>query len=141
MKRSPSKHNNARSKNSSVSPSKRKSHKKKNSSSNSNNDPSISNDHTDQELDFKSVANRLECASTSKTKDIEQKSPKKAKTVDLFEERVEKKKQRAFMYEKYLQRGGARNPGSKEIPIVSVYIFISFNIFLSIIIMPRHIIT
>ncbi|XP_071562880.1 replication factor C subunit 1 isoform X1 [Temnothorax nylanderi] len=42
-------------------------------------------------------------------------SRKKAK-MDLFDERVEKKKQRAIMYEKYLQRGGARNPGSKEIP-------------------------
>lgn len=45
------------------------------------------------------------------------------KTVDLFEERVEKKKQRAVMYEKYLQRGGARNPGSKEIPAVRKFVF------------------
>ncbi|XP_072757331.1 replication factor C subunit 1 isoform X2 [Anoplolepis gracilipes] len=55
---------------------------------------------------------------TSKNESIQKQSPdkKKAKTVDLFEERIEKKKQRAIMYEKYLQRGGARNPGSKEIP-------------------------
>ncbi|CAL1677655.1 unnamed protein product [Lasius platythorax] len=55
---------------------------------------------------------------TNKNESIKQQSPdrKKAKTVDLFEERIEKKKQRSLMYEKYLQRGGARNPGSKEIP-------------------------
>ncbi|XP_018357397.1 PREDICTED: replication factor C subunit 1 isoform X2 [Trachymyrmex cornetzi] len=45
-------------------------------------------------------------------------SRKKAKIMEenLFEERKEMKKQRATMYEKYLQRGGARNPGSKETP-------------------------
>lgn len=52
---------------------------------------------------------------------------KKAKTVDLFEERIEKKKQRSLMYEKYLQRGGARNPGSKEIPTVRRFTFIYNN--------------
>ncbi|XP_011267537.2 replication factor C subunit 1 isoform X2 [Camponotus floridanus] len=45
-----------------------------------------------------------------------QSSDRKKIEADLFEERIEKKKQRAVMYEKYLQRGGARNPGSKEIP-------------------------
>lgn len=57
--------------------------------------------------------------SSKETKGTEKQSPtdrKKAKTVDLFEERVKKKKQCSAMYEKYLQRGGARNPGSKEIP-------------------------
>jgi len=54
-------------------------------------------------------------------KDTKSPSRKKVKTVDLFEERVEKKKQCAIMYEKYLQRGGARNPGSKEIPTVRDY--------------------
>lgn len=56
--------------------------------------------------------------SASEEDNLTEKSPsrKKAKTVDLFEERIEKKKQRAIMYEKYLQRGGARNPGSKAIP-------------------------
>lgn len=42
----------------------------------------------------------------------------KDKTVDLIEEKINKKKQHALMYEKYLQRGGARNPGSKPIPTV-----------------------
>lgn len=65
-------------------------------------------------------------ASISKSKDTEKQSPdkKKAKTVDVFEERIEKKKQRALLYEKYLQRGGARNPGSKEIPNVRIYIYV-----------------
>lgn len=68
-------------------------------------------------------------STSKKAKDTEEQSPdrKKAKTVDLFEERIEKKKQRALMYEKYLQRGGARNAGSKEIPVVRklVYYFTS----------------
>lgn len=69
----------------------------------------------------KSKFTNLEITSVSKeTKDAQNQSVgrKRAKTEDLFEERTEKKKQRAVMYEKYLQRGGARNPGSKEIPIV-----------------------
>ncbi|XP_018403558.1 PREDICTED: replication factor C subunit 1 isoform X2 [Cyphomyrmex costatus] len=55
-----------------------------------------------------------------KDNDIEKlSSRKKVKKMEenLFEDRKEMKKQRALMYEKYLQRGGARNPGSKEIPI------------------------
>ncbi|KAG5345632.1 RFC1 factor, partial [Acromyrmex heyeri] len=55
---------------------------------------------------------------SKKDKDTEKSSRKKAKIMEenLFEERKEMKKQRTIMYEKYLQRGGARNPGSKEIP-------------------------
>ncbi|XP_018342281.1 PREDICTED: replication factor C subunit 1 isoform X1 [Trachymyrmex septentrionalis] len=55
---------------------------------------------------------------SKKDKDIEKSSRKRAKIMEenLFEERNEMKKQRTIMYEKYLQRGGARNPGSKEIP-------------------------
>lgn len=34
----------------------------------------------------------------------------------MFEEIVEKKKQSAALYQQFLHRGGARNPGSKEIP-------------------------
>lgn len=36
--------------------------------------------------------------------------------LDPFEERIVKKKQHAAAYQSYLHRGGARNPGSKEIP-------------------------
>ena len=36
---------------------------------------------------------------------------------DAYEERVEKRKHHAAVYMQYLQRGGARNPGSKEIPV------------------------
>lgn len=56
-----------------------------------------------------------------------QSSDRKKIEADLFEERIEKKKQRAVMYEKYLQRGGARNPGSKEIPTVRRFTFIHNN--------------
>ncbi|XP_017758699.1 PREDICTED: replication factor C subunit 1 [Eufriesea mexicana] len=48
-------------------------------------------------------------------------SPKKIEASDIYEEKVEKKKQRATMYQQYLQRGGARNPGSKEIPVGAEY--------------------
>ncbi|KAH0946169.1 hypothetical protein HN011_006968 [Eciton burchellii] len=76
-------------------------------------------DNTSKKSSFKNLEIMSESISTSKKpKSTEKQSPdkKKAKTVDLFEERIEKNKQRALMYEKYLQRGGARNPGSKEIP-------------------------
>ena len=45
-------------------------------------------------------------------------SPKKIDTSDIYEEKIEKRKQHVAMYQQYLQRGGARNPGSKEIPVV-----------------------
>lgn len=63
--------------------------------------------------------------SISKDEDGERQpsNKKKTKDVDLFEEREEKKKRRAILYEKYLQRGGARNPGSKTIPTVRIYTF------------------
>lgn len=35
---------------------------------------------------------------------------------DPYEENINKKKQHAAAYQQYLHRGGARNPGSKEIP-------------------------
>lgn len=44
---------------------------------------------------------------------------KKEKIVDnndIIEEKIEQKKQRVVMYQSYLNRGGARNPGSKEVP-------------------------
>ncbi|KAI4487895.1 hypothetical protein M0802_011714 [Mischocyttarus mexicanus] len=37
-------------------------------------------------------------------------------TLDEYEERIQMKKQSSMLYQKYLNRGGARNPGSKEIP-------------------------
>ena len=48
-------------------------------------------------------------------------SPKKTEVQDVFEERIEKKKQHTAMYQQYLHRGGARNPGSKEIPVGADY--------------------
>ncbi|XP_076663268.1 germ line transcription factor 1 [Andrena cerasifolii] len=48
-------------------------------------------------------------------------SPKKTEAQDVFEERIEKKKQHIAMYQQYLHRGGARNPGSKEIPVGADY--------------------
>ncbi|XP_076241246.1 germ line transcription factor 1 [Calliopsis andreniformis] len=44
-------------------------------------------------------------------------SPKKTKISDVYEERAEKRKQHAAMYQQYLHRGGARHPGSKNIPV------------------------
>lgn len=41
-------------------------------------------------------------------------SPKKP---DEYEEAVQKKRQHSVMYQQYLNRGGARNPGSKEVPV------------------------
>ncbi|KAF7379273.1 hypothetical protein HZH68_017118 [Vespula germanica] len=35
---------------------------------------------------------------------------------DEYEERIQMRKQNSILYQKYLQRGGARNPGSKEVP-------------------------
>ncbi|KAG7200969.1 hypothetical protein KM043_003328 [Ampulex compressa] len=43
-------------------------------------------------------------------------SPQKDAPLDIYEERIEKKKQSTALYQQYLQRGGARNPGSKPIP-------------------------
>lgn len=117
VKISPSK-NNARSKVVISSPPKQKLQKEKEGGS--NRDLEISDEHDDKiskQLNFKNLRNNS--TSTSEEDKDTGKSPsrKKAK-MDLFDERIEKKKQRAIMYEKYLQRGGARNPGSKEIPIV-----------------------
>lgn len=38
---------------------------------------------------------------------------------DEYEERIQMKKQNSILYQKYLHRGGARNPGSKEVPQVN----------------------
>ncbi|PBC28133.1 Replication factor C subunit [Apis cerana cerana] len=42
-------------------------------------------------------------------------------TSDIYEEIIAKKKQSVTMYQQYLQRGGARNPGSKKIPVGAEY--------------------
>jgi len=81
-------------------------------------------DNTSKKSSFKNLEITSESISTSKKhKKTEKQSPDKKKAeTDLFEKRIEKNKQRALMYEKYLQRGGARNPGSKEIPVVRKFI-------------------
>lgn len=102
-------------------PSKEKLKMKKDSSS-SNEDLDTNNkcsDDKSKKLNLNNLAiNISRPVSTAKENGIKKQSPdkKKTKMIDLFEERIEKKKQRTAMYEKYLQRGGARNPGSKEIP-------------------------
>lgn len=81
-------------------------------------------DKMSKELNFDSKNNSVSTSASEEDKDTgKSSSRKKDKTVDLFEERIEKKKQRAVMYEKYLQRGGARNPGSKEIPTVRNFLY------------------
>ncbi|XP_070166241.1 replication factor C subunit 1 isoform X2 [Polyergus mexicanus] len=119
MKKSPSK-NNVHSKMITL-PSKEKlKMKKDSSSSNEDLDNNKYSDDKSKKLNLNNLTiNISRPVSATKENGIKKQSPdkKKAKMVDLFEERIEKKKQRTAMYEKYLQRGGARNPGSKEIPI------------------------
>lgn len=122
MKKSPNK-NNIHSKMVTL-PSKEKSKMKRdNSSSNEDLDTkSKCSDNKSKKLNLNNLAINISrpVSAAKENEGIKKQSPdrKKAKMLDLFEERIEKKKQRATMYEKYLQRGGARNPGSKEIPIV-----------------------
>ncbi|KAL0125553.1 hypothetical protein PUN28_004575 [Cardiocondyla obscurior] len=91
------------------SPSKQKLHKNK--KDNSNEDLYIIDKHNESG----NLNNLTSTSASEEDKDI-RRSPRKKPKLDLFDERNEKKKQRAIMYEKYLQRGGARNPGSKKIP-------------------------
>lgn len=53
-------------------------------------------------------------------------SPKKTEIPDVYEERMKKKKEHAAMYQQYLHRGGARHPGSKEVPVVRNKFYITF---------------
>ncbi|XP_012535848.1 replication factor C subunit 1 [Monomorium pharaonis] len=110
VRKSPSKHN-ACSK--IVTSSSKKLQKAIKSSTNGDLDISDEYNESSKQLNFD---NSTSTSASEEDKNTERSSRKKAKTMDLFEERIEKKKQRAIMYEKYLQRGGARNPGSKEIP-------------------------
>lgn len=107
------------------SPPKRKLQRDKKGSSSSNEDLDTSDKHNDNAIGKSNFKNSSVFDSASKEEHAEKRSPnkKKTKTVDLFEERIEKKKQRAILYEKYLHRGGARNPGSKEIPTVRKFIY------------------
>lgn len=115
MKISPSK-NSAHSKIVTSSP-KQKLHKEKNG--NSKGDLEICDEHDDKiSKQFNNLRNNSSMSTSEEDKDTEKSSSRKKTKIDLFDERIEKKKQRAIMYEKYLQRGGARNPGSKEIPTV-----------------------
>lgn len=43
--------------------------------------------------------------------------------VDNDQERYEKRRQSALLYQKYLQRGGPKHPGSKEVPKVRFLLF------------------
>lgn len=83
----------------------------------SNGDLEISDKHKISKPNFNNLRNNSTLTSASEEDKNIRKSPRK-REIDLFDERIEKKKQRSIMYEKYLQRGGARNPGSKEIPTV-----------------------
>lgn len=85
-------------------------------------------EHRDSEHDItpkhikkpRAKALKIEIDKASKRKG----SPKKAEVQDVYEERIEKKKQHTAMYQQYLHRGGARNPGSKEIPVVRDELYI-----------------
>lgn len=52
---------------------------------------------------------------------VKKEPSKNTETLDVYEERAEKRKQGIAMYQQYLQRGGARHPGSKEIPVGAEY--------------------
>ncbi|XP_012231846.1 replication factor C subunit 1 [Linepithema humile] len=115
VKKSPRKNNHNATK--ITSPTKQKLQKKKNNSFSSNEDLSTNDEYSNNKSNSKKI-NLKDVSTSNKDEDTKEQSQdkKKAKTVDLFEERIQKKKERVAMYEKYLQRGGARNPGSKEIP-------------------------
>lgn len=115
-----------------ISPSKEKLKINKNNSS-SNEDLDTNSKYNDdkiKKLNCNNLAINIskQVLATKENESIKKQLPDKKKIeTDLFEERIEKKKQRATMYEKYLQRGGARNPGSKEIPTVRRFTFIYNN--------------
>lgn len=129
MKKSPSK-NKIHSK--LISPSKKKLKINKNNSS-SNEDLDTNSKYNDDKLkklnwNNLTINTSKQVSAAKENESIKKQSSERKKIeTDLFEERIEKKKQRAVMYEKYLQRGGARNPGSKEVPIVRRFTFIYNN--------------
>lgn len=116
VRKSPRK-NNVHSKVVTSSPPRKKLQKEKKGSSNGS---IIISDKSDDKISKRSNFDNLRNNSTSALEEDKAagKSSNKKAEIDLFDDRIEKKKQRAILYEKYLQRGGARNPGSKEIPTV-----------------------
>lgn len=90
-------------------------------------------DKTNQEKSNEKIYKlKLKKYSNSSSEDIEhensehnkiqhKKISKKIDTSDIYEEIIAKKKQSVTMYQQYLQRGGARNPGSKKIPVGAEY--------------------
>ncbi|XP_029165981.1 replication factor C subunit 1 isoform X2 [Nylanderia fulva] len=119
MKKSPSK-NNVHTK-IITSPSKEKLKLKKNISTEDLSTNNKCSDDKSKKLNWNNLEINISkpISAVKENENLKKQSPgkRKTKTDNLFEERIEKKKQRSAMYEKYLQRGGARNPGSKEIPI------------------------
>lgn len=113
-----------------ISPSKEKLKVNKSNSSSNEDLDSKYNDDKLKKLNWNNLTiNTSKQVSAAKENESvkKQSSDRKKIEADLFEERIEKKKQRTAMYEKYLQRGGARNPGSKEIPTVRRFTFIHNN--------------
>lgn len=92
---------------------------KKHSTSSSNEDIEYKNsEHNSKSRQTKKSKTSAISKMQVEHKETKKTSPKKIDISDIYEERIEKKKQNAAMYQQYLQRGGARNPGSKEIPVV-----------------------
>lgn len=93
---------------------------KKHSNSNTNEDTQY------EDSEYNNKSKNIKQLSSSKTgiskMEVEHKdpktevSPKKTEGLDIYEERIEKKKHSSAMYQQYLQRGGARHPGSKKVP-------------------------
>ncbi|KAF3423622.1 hypothetical protein E2986_03148 [Frieseomelitta varia] len=89
---------------------------KKHSSSSSNEDIEHKNSKRNSKSRQKSKTSTISKMQVEH-KETKKTSPKKIDTSDIYEEKIEKRKQHVAMYQQYLQRGGARNPGSKEIPV------------------------
>lgn len=89
---------------------------KKHSSSSSNEDIKHTVPETSNKSEHTKKPKTTSTISKMEVEHTEKKESKKKEVHDVYEERVEKRKQHTAMYQQYLQRGGARNPGSKEIP-------------------------
>ncbi|XP_015183799.1 PREDICTED: replication factor C subunit 1 [Polistes dominula] len=84
---------------------------------------SLTNEENNVDTQMKNVPKKASKRSKPiSTIEIEAKKAKKdnslnnSSSLDEYEERIQMKKQSSMLYQKYLNRGGARNPGSKEIP-------------------------
>lgn len=67
-------------------------------------------------------------AHTPKTPSRKRKHSETVEDIHSDQERYEKRRQSAALYQKYLQRGGPKHHGSKEVP--KVYIHIKYCIYL-----------